>query len=273
VTFADATARGSATPAFVGQLGLQLDTSVLYKGTATTAGSWTAGTAGMVAAMTAPASPEQGDVVYYDGSAWTRLAHDAAGTVLQSGGHGANPSWLAARAPLAAVKHVFWPIAAFKPATTSGAAVGSLETATNKVNVDLLDFDSGATAEIAWCWGGMEGWDGGTIKCKVQYMFTVIASGDDVEFEIGGRAYGDDETLDQAIGTTQVITDVAAATGKVYTTGATPAITLAGTPALGEMVGLMVARNTDGTDDAAGDCRILGVWVEYTKASTEEAAW
>ena len=141
------------------------------------------------------------------------------------------------------------------------------------VNADLLDFDSGATAEIAWCWGGLDGWDGGTIKCKVQYMFTTIASGDDVEFEIGGRAYGDNEDLDQAIGTTQVITDVAAATGKVYTTGATPAITLAGTPALGEMIGLKVMRNTDGTDDAAGDCRILGVWLEYTKAATEEAAW
>lgn len=40
VTFADITARGSATPEHVGQLGVQLDTGNLYEGTALSAGSW-----------------------------------------------------------------------------------------------------------------------------------------------------------------------------------------------------------------------------------------
>lgn len=37
---------------------------------------------------------EQGSVPYRDASAWGELLHGAAGQVLQSGGHGANPSWV-----------------------------------------------------------------------------------------------------------------------------------------------------------------------------------
>ncbi len=41
------------------------------------------------------ASQEQGDVIYFGGSLWARLAHGTAGQFLQTGGHGANPSWAA----------------------------------------------------------------------------------------------------------------------------------------------------------------------------------
>ncbi len=49
-TFTDATARAAAVPDFVGQIGLQLDTLVLYRATALTAGSWTALAAAAVGA-------------------------------------------------------------------------------------------------------------------------------------------------------------------------------------------------------------------------------
>lgn len=62
VTFADATARGAATPGFVGQLGLQLDTVVLYRGTATSAGSWTAAAAAMVGAEPAQTAASQAEM-------------------------------------------------------------------------------------------------------------------------------------------------------------------------------------------------------------------
>lgn len=38
-------------------------------------------------------SAAQGDILYRNGTIWTRLATGAAGQVLQSGGAGANPSW------------------------------------------------------------------------------------------------------------------------------------------------------------------------------------
>ena len=42
-----------------------------------------------------PASPVRGDLAYYNGSAWALLAPGTAGQVLQTGGTGANPSWVA----------------------------------------------------------------------------------------------------------------------------------------------------------------------------------
>jgi hypothetical protein len=36
---------------------------------------------------------EQGDILYYNGTAITVLHHGTAGQVLQTGGHAANPSW------------------------------------------------------------------------------------------------------------------------------------------------------------------------------------
>jgi hypothetical protein len=39
------------------------------------------------------AAGEQGDVMYYSGSAWVYLNHGTANQVLKTGGHGANPSW------------------------------------------------------------------------------------------------------------------------------------------------------------------------------------
>ncbi len=41
------------------------------------------------------AASEQGDILYYSGTAWVPLAHGTAGNPFITGGHGANPSWLA----------------------------------------------------------------------------------------------------------------------------------------------------------------------------------
>jgi hypothetical protein len=42
-----------------------------------------------------PSAPEQGDILYYDGSDWVPLSHGTGGQFLRTGGHGANPSWAA----------------------------------------------------------------------------------------------------------------------------------------------------------------------------------
>lgn len=43
----------------------------------------------------APASPAQGDIMYFDGSNWVKLAAGTAGYVLQTNGASANPTWVA----------------------------------------------------------------------------------------------------------------------------------------------------------------------------------
>lgn len=43
-----------------------------------------------------PATPSQGDVIYYNGTAWVRLAAGTAGQFLKTLGAGANPAWATA---------------------------------------------------------------------------------------------------------------------------------------------------------------------------------
>lgn len=43
--------------------------------------------------VAAPASPVQGDIIYFNGTTWTRLAPGTAGQVLKTQGTGANPVW------------------------------------------------------------------------------------------------------------------------------------------------------------------------------------
>ena len=47
-----------------------------------------------IAGMNLPASPGQGDLIYYNGSAWTLLAPGTAGQLLATEGSSANPQWV-----------------------------------------------------------------------------------------------------------------------------------------------------------------------------------
>lgn len=46
-----------------------------------------------------PSSPSQGDVIYFNGTAWARLAAGTSGQFLKTQGAGANPVWASASAP------------------------------------------------------------------------------------------------------------------------------------------------------------------------------
>jgi hypothetical protein len=83
-----------------------------------------------------------------------------------------------------------------------------------------------------------------------------------------GRSYGDAETLDQAFGSEQTVTDAGSGTAnQVLRSAATSAITLAGSPAAGELVQFRAKRKSgDGSDDLAATARLLGVMIGYTRA-------
>ena len=43
--------------------------------------------------MVSPASPAQGDILYFDGSNWVRLPAGTSGQFLKTLGSGADPAW------------------------------------------------------------------------------------------------------------------------------------------------------------------------------------
>ena len=152
--------------------------------------------------------------------------------------------------------------------TTSGPAASQGEFSTNKLNRKILAFDSSVEEYAQTLLVMPEGWDRGTIKAKIYWGPASGASqGDTVEWEISGLAMGDDDDMASAsYGTSQVISDtvLAGTNGDLHITSATPAVTIGGTPALGDIVSLQISRNVSGTDDMTEDAYLYGVMLQIT---------
>jgi hypothetical protein len=159
--------------------------------------------------------------------------------------------------------------------STAGAASATNEYATNDVNWDYLAFDTGGTEEQAQFKIVMpEAWNLGTIKAKFYWSSASgSTAGDTVEWGLKGRALANDDAIDSAFGTEQVITDtvLAGTNADVHITAATPAITIGNTPALNDICAFEVHRNTDGTDNMAEDAWLFGILIQITTTSTISA--
>lgn len=151
------------------------------------------------------------------------------------------------------------------PAKTAPCYVPTqVESATNKVNYWVLDFDA-AAAEIAW-WPNIAlpyDYNAGTLTPTV-YWTSAAGSAGNVVWGIAGRAFADDEAIDQALGTEVTGTDAWIANGDVHV-ATLPAVTLGGTPAAGELALIRLRRiASDAADTLPGDARVLSVRLEYT---------
>ncbi len=159
--------------------------------------------------------------------------------------------------------------------TTNGAAGGTKEYATNDHNIQYWAFDGATEEYINYLWTPPEGWNRGTIKAKFYWApgSSACSAGDTVEWEIGGLAISNDDAIDSSLGTTQVISDtvLAGKDGDLHTSGATPAITIGGSPALADAIILQISRNVSGTDDMTEDAWLFGVMLQMTIDQTVTA--
>ena len=150
----------------------------------------------------------------------------------------------------------------FIPRTTSGSGVNSTETATNKVNTDRLDFDAAAIEYSQVLLVLPSNWNGGAIR--VHFVWTAASGSGDVVWRASGRAYANDDALDQAMGTAQTATDTFTVADDVLISAATSDITLAGTPASNAPVMIEVSRvATDGGDTLAVDASLFGILITF----------
>jgi hypothetical protein len=164
----------------------------------------------------------------------------------------------------------------FVTPTTDPAASGKNEYGTNDIELEYFAFDGGATEErIQFKRVMPPDWDRSTIKVKFLWSSaTGSTAADTVEWGIKAGSLGDDDAIDTALGTAQVISDALIASNgtDMQVTAATPALTVEGTPALGDMIVFEVYRNTDGTDDMVEDAWLFGVLIQY-QATQTVAAW
>jgi hypothetical protein len=110
-------------------------------------------------------------------------------------------------------------------------------------------------------------YDGGTMTAKF-YWTANSTSTNSVVWSISAVAIADGETLDVSGGTAQIVADANKSTAYFLSiTDATSALTLAGTPAAGEMVRFAISRDpTNGSDTLAATARLLKVVLTYTRA-------
>jgi hypothetical protein len=171
--------------------------------------------------------------------------------------------------------YIWIPASAMIPCTTDGATASTEEYGTNDIDLDILAFssESDLTEERAQFNLVMPaGWDRSTIKAKFYWTNASGASAaDTVEWGLKAGALSNDDAIDAALGTPQVISDTLLADGDLHISDATPAITVGGTPALEDMIQFEVYRNVDGTDDMVEDAWLIGLVIEYKKTNTVSA--
>jgi len=172
-------------------------------------------------------------------------------------------------------KTIYVPASACTSTATNGADLATNEYATQDINMDFYAFDGATEQYIEIQFPMPEDWNRGTIKAK---FFWSSASGstaaDTCEWKIQGGALSNDDAIDAALGTAQVISDALLANNgtDLQVSGATPALTIGGTPALGDMIHFKISRNVGGTDNMTEDAWLFGVWIQYL-ANTSVTSW
>lgn len=179
----------------------------------------------------------------------------------------------AAATDLGAGTHtIYVPATAMVSRTTNGAASGTSETSTNKVMLKTLDFDT-TTQEFAQFSVRMpKSWNESTVTAAFTWSHGSTTTNFGVVWALEGLSLSDDDAADTAFGTAQQVADTGGTTNDIYVTSATPAITIAGSPAAEDWVVFQVKRvPSDGSDTMAIDARLHGVTIYFTTDAITDA--
>ena len=152
------------------------------------------------------------------------------------------------------------PAGAFGTATTNGAEALQYETTTNAVNYIVYAFDASTDEYIFIPVRMPKSWDEGTITAA--FTWTSQSGSGTVEWGIQGVAFADSDALDTAFGTAQTVNDTLLTAEDAHISGATGAVTIAGSPAAEELVMFRVFRDTS-EDTLAVDAELIAVTIYY----------
>lgn len=192
-------------------------------------------------------TPSNDDIIQRKSGAWT------------------NRTMAQLAADLAGKETVYVPASAMIPATTSGPASAQLESTTNNVNYSVLDFDATADEHAHFNVAFPKSWNLGTVTFQAFWSSTA-ADTDGVAWGLQGLALSDGDAIDAAWGTAVVVTDDAQGTaGDIYVSAESGAVTIAGTPAAGDLCMFRVFRDvSDANDDMTEDARLIGIKLFFT---------
>ena len=173
--------------------------------------------------------------------------------------------------------NIWIPATAMVPLTTNGAEAGENEYATNDVMLRYLAFDGATEEYVAFNLVMPENWNRSTFKAKFYWSpgDSACTAADTVEWQLAGISVSDDGAIDDAFTDAGEVISDAVTVGKnadLHITSATPAITVNGSPALGDLISLKLSRNVGGTDDMTEDAWLFGCMLQLTR-NEAVSAW
>lgn len=163
----------------------------------------------------------------------------------------------------------FLSAAGMTPQASNGcAALATTSMATNKQDVQTLDFDKDAVEYAQSALFNMpDDWDATTFTYRVIWKHAATTTNFGVVWQVEAVAYADDLALDTAWGTAVHVDDTGGTTSDYYQTPLSSAVTAGGSRAAGCGMKIRVSRlATDGTDTMAIDAGLIGIQINYTRA-------
>lgn len=194
------------------------------------------------------------------------IGHIPVGTnlTLNSGGLSANGGM--------GKQTIYIPAWSMDTRTTSGAAVGTVETSTNKVMINSYDFDSLTTEYVQFKVRMPKSWDGGWFTYTVDWSHASATTNFGVVWEMAALALSDGDSIDIAFGPGASAADTGGQTNYRYQTSESALFSASNTPAFGDLFIFQLCRKpTDPADTLAIDARLWGATIHYTTDKPNDA--
>jgi hypothetical protein len=227
-------------------------------------------TGGSIAGITALAIADGGTAASTDSGARTNLGLGTAATL----NTGTGASDLPDTNDIIGTQDMWIPAAAMRPASTNGcAAIADLETTATRPDIQTLDFDSSTQEYAQFSVAMPKSWNASTVTAQFYWTHATAVS-TDVTWSIQGVCASDNDTIDIAYGTAVTVTDTFHNTAEdLAITAATTAVTLAGSPAAGDLAFFQVSRADLGSSDTTNstDAKLIGVKINYTTSALNDA--
>ena len=193
--------------------------------------------------------------------------------VLNQGGVTKRGAAALLKATVAGLKSFYVPVRAAYPAQVAGcAAHAAVAGSAGQPDVWVLSFAKTTKEHAQFAVRMPKNWDRGVIKAAFTWRHAATTTNFGVRWGLAAVAVSDDDTLAVNFGTAQEVTDTGGTTNDVYATGATPDITVAGTPQAEDTVFFDVYRDpANGADNLDVDADLIGIKIYYTTDTTDEA--
>jgi hypothetical protein len=169
-------------------------------------------------------------------------------------------------------KQSIWiPARSMMPRVTNGPSMGVIETGTNRNILSSLDFDTTTQEFASFSVRMPKSWNEGTVTFVPVWSHPSTTTSFGVVWGLDAVAKSDGDAGDAAFGTAQTSADTGGTTDAMYQGPESAAITIAGTPASGDLVEFRVHRDpSNGADTLAVDARLHGILLLYTIDATKD---